>query len=50
MQLMPLINAHADATREARGLKFGLSLHLHPYFVYASTEGSGESVHMHRLD
>ena len=27
----------------ARGLKFGLSLHLHPYFVYASSEGSGKS-------
>ena len=30
-----------------RGLKFGQSLHLHSYFVYASNEGSGESAHLH---
>ena len=28
---------------------FGLSLHKRPYFEYASCEGSGESVHLHRL-
>ena len=27
----------------AWGLKFSQSLHLHPYFVCASSEGSGES-------
>ena len=27
------------------GLIFCLSLYLHPYFVYASSEGSGKSVH-----
>ena len=27
-----------------RGLKFGLSLHLHPYFVYKNSEGSGNNV------
>ena len=26
-----------------------LSLHLHPCFVYASSKGSGKSVHLHRL-
>ena len=26
------------------GLKFGLRFHLHPYFVYASSKGSGESM------
>ena len=26
----------------AGGLDFGLSLHLHLYFVYASSKGSGE--------
>ena len=33
----------------AIGLYFGLRLHLHPYFVYASSEGSDESAHMRRL-
>ena len=34
-----------------KSLYFGvkLSLHLHPYFVYASSEGSGESAHLRRL-
>ena len=27
-----------------------LSLHLHPYFVLVSSEDSGESEHMRRLD
>ena len=31
------------------GLIFGLSLYLHPYFVYVSSEGSCVSAHMHRL-
>ena len=39
----PLIKAHADLSREAKVLKFGLSLHLYSYFVYASSKGSGES-------
>ena len=30
---------------KATGLNFGLSLLLHPYFVDASSEASGESVH-----
>ena len=35
-----LIKAHANVCSEARGLNLGLSLHLSPYFVYASSEGS----------
>ena len=30
------------------GLNVGPSLHVDPYFVYVSSEGSGGSVHMHR--
>ena len=37
--LMSLINAHAVLSSEARVLNFGLSLHLHQYFVHASSEG-----------
>ena len=33
----------------ARGLNFGLSLHLHPCLIYASTESSDESAYMRRL-
>ena len=32
-----------------RGLSFGLSLPLLPYFVYVRSEGSGETVGMFRL-
>ena len=42
MHKYPLANARADVYSEARGLNFSLSLHLHPYFVYASREGSAE--------
>ena len=35
---------HSDAPSKAIGLKLGPSLHLQVYFVYASSEGSGESV------
>ena len=41
------IIARADVSSDARGIKFGLIFLLHPYFVYASIEGSGESAHMH---
>ena len=34
----PPINEHADNSSGARGLR----LHLHPYFVYLSSEGAGE--------
>ena len=47
--LLYSLNAHADISSEAGGLKFGLSLHPHPYFVYASSKGSGKTVCMCRL-
>ena len=31
----------------ARGLNFVLSLDLHPYLMYTSSDGSGEFAHMH---
>ena len=40
---MPSIKAHADISNKARGLNFGLSLHLHQYLLYASNQGSGGS-------
>ena len=42
-------NAHADVSSGARDLKFGTCFHLHPYFVRASSEGSGETEHLHSL-
>ena len=41
-KLEPL-NPHADASSGAWDIKCGLSLLLHPYFVYDSREGYGES-------
>ena len=41
------INVHADASSGTRDLHFGLSLHLHPLFVHASSEGSCQSAHLH---
>ena len=32
-----------------RGVHYGLSLYLHPDFVHENSQGSGKSVHMHRL-
>ena len=43
---MPLINGHADLSHRASGLNFDLNIYLYPYFVYTSSEGSGESAHM----
>ena len=40
----PAIDYHADISCQA-GSKFGLSLHLLPYFVYASSKGSGQYAH-----
>ena len=37
-------NAHAHIAIWARGLNFYLSLHLHPYIVYMSSQGSGECI------
>ena len=46
---LPLINSRAEVSSGARGLTFGLSFHIHPFVVYASSEGSVESVHLRRL-
>ena len=43
---MSLINAYADVSSRDTGLTFGLSLHLCPFFVYVSSEGSGKSAHI----
>ena len=45
----PHLKARADISSGAKGLYFGVTLHLHPYFVKASSEGSGVSGRMHRL-
>ena len=39
----------ADVSRRARTLNFCQSLDLHPNFIYASSQGSGESAHLRRL-
>ena len=39
----------ASAWDLVRCLNFELSLHLHTYFVYVSSEGSDESAHLYRL-
>ena len=47
---MPPLNSQADISRRARAaLNLGLSLHLHPYFVYASSQDPGESAHLRQL-
>ena len=48
-QLLRYINAHAYVSSRAWGSKFSLSMHLHPFYVYASSEGYDESAHMRRL-
>ena len=42
------INLHAGVSSEAGVLKFGMRLHLHPYFVYAIRESFGHSAHIFR--
>ena len=32
------VKAYADESSKARGLNLDLNLHLHPYFIYASSE------------
>ena len=44
-----LMYMYADLYSKAIGLNFDLSLHIHPYFMYASSIGSGKSAHMRRL-
>ena len=46
---IPLINAYTDVPCGNRGLHVGLSLHRHPYFVCACSEGESESAHMRTL-
>ena len=43
----PPFNMHADKSDGVIGLNFGLSLYLHPYFVFANIEGSRETVEAH---
>ena len=43
------LNTQAELSSSARGLIFGLSLYLYPYFVYSSSRCSGESAHLHSL-
>ena len=45
----PALDIHVDLAIGARGENFDLSLHLHSYFVCASSEGSSEHAHLHRL-
>ena len=42
-------NVHAQPSSVARYLIFGRTLRLLPYFMCANSEGSGETVQMHRL-
>ena len=44
-----IINAHAYIFSEARGLDFGLSLHLLPCFIYVSSKGFDESALMKKV-
>ena len=39
------LNAHAKISSGVKDLYFGLSLYLHPYFVYVSNKGSDDFVH-----
>ena len=43
----PQINAYVDISVGSKGLDLGLRFHLYPYFVFASSDGSEESAHMH---
>ena len=47
----PPLNVHANISSRAtcRDLIFDLTHHLHPYIVHASSEGSGESMHLYML-
>ena len=38
----PSLNTHAEVSIGVRRLKFDMGLYLHPYFIIASSEGSGE--------
>ena len=45
----PPLNAYSDVSSGTRSLNFGLGLHLHPYFMHASSEGSDETAHVRSL-
>ena len=40
---------NVQLSSEARAMNFGPGVHLCPYFMYVSSECSGETVHLHRL-
>ena len=44
-----VLNPYVAVSSRARDLNFGQNLPLHPYLVYASRDGSGESVYLRRL-
>ena len=44
-----IINADADISIGQDCLNFGLRLHLDPYFVYASSVGSSESIQFSKI-
>ena len=43
----PPFNTHTDKSNGAIGLNLGFNLYLHPYFVFVSSEGSGEITDTH---
>ena len=45
----PPLNANADFSSWAKGQNVGLSLYIHTYFEYASSEYSGQSEHLRRF-
>ena len=49
MMVRITLNMHAQLSSGDIYILFGLSLHLIPYFVHASSEGSGETAHMRWL-
>ena len=43
------LNMYVKLYSGARDLDFSLSLHLHPYFVFACRIGTGKTAHMQSL-
>ena len=48
LRAIAALNDHAEVFSGKRGLNFGLSLHLHPYFLHRSNEGYCKSEQLHR--
>ena len=44
-----LTNTHDKVSSNACGVNFDLCIHPHPFFAYASSEGSDQAVHKRRL-